>query len=419
MINFYKLRVHAFILSIALILISLWFVVGFKNIDLGFATSKGFNLGIDFQGGLVHQVTIYTGISQDKIRDLSMKAGLGSEVQSVIISDKNQISENQTSYLIKTIITKEEQEKIDNDPKLTPVNFLENRMKDFYSMIREETKTTTYILKGNELTKANENNKDNLIPGEIPEQKTEGQRVLQNVVTESTNTISPAYSAGLRLQVILLILFVLCAMLVYISFRFKFKYAIGAIFALTHDTLLILGFVSLTQLEIDYSIVAAILFIMGYSINDTIVIYVRIRENFNIMKESTSIEIMNVSINQTLKRTIITSVTTLLAILALLIWGGIKIKGFSLTVTVGLFFGTYSSIFIASPIVLFWERLFLNKKTRIKELKKEEKVYEKEKQIESETKTEEKSSEIVQNTPAQISLSKKQLKKFSGKKKKR
>jgi preprotein translocase subunit SecF len=418
MINFYKLRIHAFILSIALILISLWFVVGVKNIDLGYATSKGFNLGIDFQGGLVHQVTIYTGISQDKIRELSMKSGLGSEVQRVIISEKNQITENQTSYLIKTIITKEEQEQIDNDPKLTPVNFLENRMKDFYSMIIEETGKSTFILKGNELKKTDENNKNTLIPGEIADQKTDDQRVLQNVVTESTNTISPAYSAGLRLQVILLIIFVLCAMLIYISFRFKFKYAIGAILALTHDTLIILGFVTLFQLEVDYSIVAAILFIMGYSINDTIVIYDRIRENYNIMKESSSIEIMNVSINQTLKRTIITSLTTLLAILALLFFGGPKIHGFSLTVTVGLFFGTYSSIFIASPIVLFWERLFLNKKTRIKEIKKEEKAYEREKKVETKPE-EEKTNEISENTQAQISLSKKQLKKFSGKKKKR
>lgn len=415
MINFYKLRIHAFLLSIILILISIWFMTGFKNIDLGPATSKGFNLGIDFQGGLVHQITIYSGISQDEIRDLSMKANLGSEVQRVIISESNTITKNQTSYLIKTIITKEEQEQIDKDPNLTPVKFLETRIKNFYSMIQEK-KGEFYILKGEELKKANEINAEK-IPGEILDKKTDDQRVLNNVVTESTNTISPVYSAGLRTQAILLVLFVLCAMLIYISFRFKFKYAIGAIFALVHDTLIMLGFVSISQLEIDYSIIAAILFIMGYSINDTIVIYDRIRENYNIMKESSSIEIMNVSINQTLKRTIITSVTTLLAILALLIWGGPKIFGFSLTVTVGLFFGTYSSIFIASPIVLFWERLFLNKKTRIKELKKVEKTIEKEKQIEA--KKEEKKEIPQDNKPSKITLSKKQLKKLSGKKKKK
>ena len=382
MINFYKLRIPAFIFSLILIILALWFVLGIKDIDLGFATSKGFNLGIDFQGGLVNQVTIYSGISQDEIRDLSIKAGLGSEVQRIIISERNQITEKQASYLIKTIITKDEQEQI--DPNLTPVNFLESRLKNFYSMIQEKTGKTNYILTGEELKKANEIYKEAIIPGEISKEKTDSQRVLQNVVTESTNTISPAYSAGLRTQVIFLIIFVLCAMLLYISFRFKFKFAIGAILALIHDTTIMLGFVAITGLEVDYSIIAAVLFIMGYSINDTIVIYDRIRENYNIMKESSSIDIMNVSINQTLTRTIITSFTTLLAIIALLLWGGPKIFGFSLTVTIGLFFGTYSSIFIASPVVLFWERIFLNKKNRIKEIKKEEKVIEKkEKEIES------------------------------------
>lgn len=415
MINFYKLRIPAIIFSLALIILSIWFFSGINAVNLGPLTSKGFNLGIDFQGGLVNQITVYSGISQDEIRDLSIKADLGSEVQRVIISEKNTITKNQTSYLIKTIITKEEQEQIDKDPELTPVNFLENRLKNFYSMIQEKT-TEFYILKGEELKKANDINKDNL-PGEILKERTDNQRVLQNVVTESTNTISPVYSSGLRTQAILLIVFVLCAMLIYISFRFKFKFAIGAILALIHDTTIMLGFVSILQLEVDYSIIAAILFIMGYSINDTIVIYDRIRENFNIMKESSSIEIMNVSINQTLTRTIITSFTTLLAIIALLLWGGPKIFGFSLTVTIGLFFGTYSSIFIASPVVLFWERIFLNKKSRAKELKKEEKTIEREKQIEP--KIAEEKNEISQNKSSQITLSKKQLKKLSGKKKKR
>ncbi len=413
MINFYKLRIHTLIFSIILIVISLWFIIGIKNNDLGIVSAKGFNLGIDFQGGLVQQITIYSGISQDEIRELSKKAGLGSEIQRVLISEKDVIG-NQTSYLIKTIITEEEQIEIDNNPVLTPANFLEKRVKNLYSMI-EEKHGKTYILTGNELTKANSIYNDK-IPGEIVEEKTDEQKVLKNVLTESTNTISPVYSAGLRNQSYLLIVFVLCAMLIYITIRFKIKYAVGAIFALIHDTAIILGFVAISGLEVDYSIIAAVLFIMGYSINDTIVIYDRIRENYNIMKESTSIQIMNVSINQTLSRTIITSLTTLLAIMALLIWGGPKIYGFSLTVTVGLFFGTYSSIFVASPIVLFWEKLFLDKKSKLKAIKKEEKAIEKEKQIDA--KIEEK-EEISQNKLSQATLSKKQLKKLSGKKKKR
>lgn len=415
MINFYKLRIPAFIFSITLIIISLWYFSGLKSINLGPLTSKGFNLGIDFQGGLVHQVTVYSGISQDEIRDLSIKAGLGSEIQLVIIPEKNIIGK-QTTYLIKTIISKDDQEMIDKDPGLTPSKFLSKKIDTFYSMIKEKY-GATYTLKGEELVKANSINNEN-INGEIVENRTNDQRVLQNVIKESENTVSPVYSKGLRTQAILLVVFVLCAMLIYISFRFKIKYAIGAVLALIHDTTIMLGFVSFSQLEIDYSIIAAILFIIGYSINDTIVIYDRIRENYSIMKESSSIDIMNVSINQTLTRTILTSLTTLIAILALLFFGGPRIKGFSLTVTIGLFFGTYSSIFVASPIVLFWERIFMGKKSRLKELKKEEKIFEKEKQI-IETNTEKNTNNLVQNKPLELTLSKKQLKKLSGKKKKR
>jgi len=418
MIKFNKIRIPTILLSIILILIGIWFFVGINpfNINLGYFTPKGFNLGIDFQGGLVHQVTVYSGIEQEEIRQMAIDAGLGKEVQEVKIPQKNKIGK-EASYLIKVLITKEEDQIIEKDPDMTPSKFLSEKMAALYKAIIEK-KGEFYTLEGEELANANRISKD-LLTGEIEDQRTDNKRVLYNVVKESETVISPVYSGTLRKQVIFLIVFVLIVMLLYITFRFKFKYGIGAVAALIHDVLIILGFVSITRLEFDYTIIAAILFIIGYSLNDTIVIFDRIRENFGIMKDARPVDITNISVNQSLSRTIITSLTTLLAVIALLVWGGPKIQGFAITLVVGIISGTYSSIFIASPVVDSWDLLFADKKTRIKKLKKEEKikVSNEEDKVSIEGKTSDKN---IDNSAKQekIVLSKKQLKKISGKKKK-
>ena len=421
MIRFDKLRIPAFILSFLLVIIGVWFFSGLKVGNLGPFTPKGFNLSIDFQGGLVHQLTVYTGISQEEIRNLSIEAGLGSDVQNVIIPEKKRIGKA-TSYLIKTMISKDDQEKINNDPNLTPSGFLSQKIDKLYSLIKTKY-AITYILKGQELAKANElyPDPDIPIPGEIVAERTVDKRVLENVVKESENSISPVYSKGLRLQAILLVIFVLFAMLVYISIRFKFKYALGAVLALLHDTTITLGFISLNSLEFDYTLIGAVLFIIGYSVNDTIVIFDRIRENFGIMKEASAREIVNTSINQSLTRTILTSLTTLLAVIALFVWGGPKVYGFSITLIFGIVIGTYSSNFIASPVVEGWDKLFVDKKTRLKELKKEE-LMEKRNIVENkneEVETAAAASADQQSASQAAALSKKQLMKLSGKKKKR
>ena len=411
MIRFIKLRLPAFIFSLIIILISIWYSLGPSNLNMAFFAPRGLNLGIDFQGGLVHQVTIYSGIDQEQIREYAVKSGLGSVIQEVVIPEKKKIG-MATSYLIKTIIAKEDQQIINNDPDLTSAKFLGDKTKKFYAMI-EKKYGKTYALKGKDLDKANKIY-PNKITGENINSRSNDIRILQNVVKQSENVISPVYSKGLRMQALILILFVLLAMLLYISFRFKFKYAVGSVLALVHDVVIIIGFISITHLEFDYTIIAAILFIIGYSLNDTIVIFDRIRENYGIMKDFSSKEIINTSINQSLSRTIITSLTTLLAVIALYIWGGPKVYGFSLTLIVGIFCGTYSSIFIASPVVDSWESMFANKKTRLKELKKKERSI-----INDQEQTKEiGGTNIIANKPAKISLSKKQLKKISGMKKK-
>jgi len=145
------------------------------------------------------------------------------------------------------------------------------------------------------------------------------------------------------------------AMLIYIWFRFEWQFSLGAVIALIHDVLLTLGIFSLLQLEFNLSIIAAILTIVGYSMNDTVVVYDRVRENLRKHRKKDILDLLNISINETLSRTIMTSVTTLLALLSLYIFGGSVIKGFTFAMIWGVLVGTYSSIFIAAPLLNYLE----------------------------------------------------------------
>ena len=156
------------------------------------------------------------------------------------------------------------------------------------------------------------------------------------------------------------------AMLTYIAWRFEFRYGLGGIIALVHDVIIIIGTVSLLKMEFTISILAAIFFIIGYSINDTIVVLDRIRENVKLNPRQKLAETINASINQTLSRTILTSFTVFLTVIALYIWGGPVLHDLAFSLLVGVVFGTYSSIFISCPIVLFFENLQLAKLKRKK-----------------------------------------------------
>jgi len=150
----------------------------------------------------------------------------------------------------------------------------------------------------------------------------------------------------------LAVLVVLIGILVYVGFRFQLRLAAGAILALAHDLFVVLGLVSILGIEFNLTVLAAFLALAGYSINDTIVVFDRIRENFQKMRKGTEVEIMNASTNQTMSRTVVTSGTTLLTVLALLIFGGEALHGFSLTLLFGILLGTYSSIYVASSLAL-------------------------------------------------------------------
>jgi len=176
--------------------------------------------------------------------------------------------------------------------------------------------------------------------------------------------VGPKVSAELLKSGVIAISVALVLMLIYIWIRFEWQFSLGAILALFHDVIVTLGLFSLLELEINLSIIAAILTIVGYSMNDTVVIFDRVRENLRKYSDIKIYELTNISINETLSRTLITSITTLLALLSIFFFGGEILKGFSLAMIFGVVFGTYSSIYIANTILV---RLRVSQKTILRE----------------------------------------------------
>jgi len=265
---------------------------------------KGLNYGVDFKGGTLIELRAKDSqINIIKLRESLLNMKLGD------VSVKQFGNEN--DYLIKF------EKKNDNNP-----NFIQE--------IKED------------LTKS-------IGPGF-------NFRRVENV--------GPKVSAELLRSGVIAILLSLTAMLFYIWIRFEWQFSLGAIVALLHDVLITLGVFSLFNLEINLSIVAAVLTIVGYSMNDTVVIFDRVRENLKKFSDIKIFNLTNISINETLSRTIITSITTLLALLSIYFLGGEILKGFSLAMILGVVFGTYSSIYIANPILVL---LKVSQRTILKE----------------------------------------------------
>ena len=264
---------------------------------------KGLNYGVDFKGGtLIELRTDLNSANIKKIRDSFNQLNLGD------VSVKN--FGNDTDFIIKF------EKQNSNDPKFI----------------------------------------DNI--------KTKLSGSIGTVDFRRVENVGPKVSAELLQSGIIAIALSLAAMLLYIWIRFEWQFSLGAIVALFHDVIITLGVFSLFSLEINLSIVAAVLTIVGYSMNDTVVIFDRVRENLRKFSDIKIFELTNISINQTLSRTIITSATTLLALLSIFIFGGEILKGFSLAMILGVIFGTYSSIYIANPILVV---LKVSQRTIVKE----------------------------------------------------
>ena len=264
---------------------------------------KGLNYGVDFKGGTLIEIRVEQSSSKiSSIRDSFNQMNLGD------VSVKN--FGNKTDYIVKF------EKQSSNDSK-----FINNI-------------------------------------------KTKLSSSIGNVDFRRVENVGPKVSAELLKSGIIAIGLSLAAMLLYIWIRFEWQFSLGAIVALFHDVIITMGIFSLFSLEINLSIVAAVLTIVGYSMNDTVVIFDRVRENLKKYADIKIFELTNISINETLSRTIITSATTLLALFSIYFFGGEILKGFSLAMILGVIFGTYSSIYIANPILVL---LKVSQRTIVKE----------------------------------------------------
>ena len=272
-------------------------------ISIVFLLFKGLNFGVDFKGGTLIEIRIDTiNVKTQDVRNAFNKLNL----EDLTVKKFG----NDTDYIVKF-----------KRSDLNNPNFIQNLKKDLNIYLEDYT-----------------------------------FRRVENV--------GPKVSSELLLDGILAIAIALSAMLIYIWFRFEWQFSLGAIIAIFHDVLITLGIFSALNLEINLSIVAAVLTIVGYSMNDTVVIFDRVRENLKKYSKIKIYELTNLSINETLSRTLITSVTTLLALFSIFLFGGEILKGFSFAMILGVILGTYSSIYIANPILIF---LRVSQKTLIKE----------------------------------------------------
>ena len=223
--------------------------------------------------------------------------------------------------------------------------------------VKEFGKKNDFIVKFEKKNKPKENIIENI-------KKNLSKSIGNNFDFRRVESVGPKVSSELLISGIIAIALSLGAMLIYIWIRFEWQFSLGAIIALFHDVIITLGIFSLFGFEINLSIVAAVLTIVGYSMNDTVVIFDRVRENLRKYSDVKIFDLTNISINETLSRTIITSITTLLALLSIYFFGGEVLKGFSFAMILGVIFGTYSSIYIANPILVF---LGVSQRTIIKE----------------------------------------------------
>ena len=260
------------------------------TISILFIFFKGLNYGIDFKGGTLFEIQTNKNISTLNIRDILKNLQLG------------------------------------------------------------DVNVKSFGEKGNFLIKIEQSNNKETIPFI---KKTLLENLSSEINFRRVEKVGPKVSSELLKSGIISICLALFAMLFYIWIRFEWQFSLGSIVALFHDVVITLGIFSLFSIEINLSIVAAVLTIVGYSMNDTVVIYDRIRENLSKFNRINITEISDISINETLSRTLITSVTTLLALFSIFILGGEILKGFSFAMIVGVFIGTYSSIFIASPVLKY------------------------------------------------------------------
>lgn len=365
---------------LALLASGIIIAIGIVNIFV----HKGLNYGVDFAGGTLIQIRFKKVYPIGDLRQALTNAGFSPKIQ--------EVESGQREYIIRTMLPEGE-----SDEELEAHEIMGNRvvdalktqedlsnqekgLKDLNNIDKEQLQVLLEQAFPDKAEQAVEQIVEFL---QSPDQKgiienfdqlkdagvepdivdyLKEKTYLGSMAIKRRETVGPQVGAELRHRTAQATVWALLGMLIYIGIRFKFAYGVSAIITLAHDVLVTVGIFSLTSREINLPVIAAILTIVGYSLNDTIVIFDRVRDNLKILRKLKFQELLNTSINQTLSRTVITSGTTLLTVLALFIFGGEVINDFAFTMMIGVVIGTYSSIYMSCSLLYFWKIIFKPKK---------------------------------------------------------
>ena len=355
--------------------------IGLINISTG----KGLNTGVDFAGGTLVQIRFKSVFPIEELRQSLGEAGVGA-------SKIQEVEKGEREYIIRTMLPEDAQ-----DQELESHILMGNMVVDALKTQEDQSATESGL---KDLNVIERDNLRTLIAASFPEkaetsadailnlrQSSELKGIIEsfdqleqagidaevlgtlkdktflgNMTIKRRETVGPQVGQELREKATLATVWALIGMLIYIGIRFKFAYGVAAIFTLAHDILVTIGIFSLTNREINLPVIAAIMTIVGYSLNDTIVIFDRVRDNLKTLRKLDFEGLLDASINQTLSRTVITSGTTFLTVITLFIFGGEVINDFAFTMIIGVVTGTYSSIYMSCSLLTFWKKIFKPKK---------------------------------------------------------
>jgi preprotein translocase subunit SecF len=375
--NFKFMKYKFIALGISAVIIA----IGMINIFAG----KGLNTGVDFAGGTLVQIRFKSVFPIEELRQSLNDAGVGS-------SKIQEVEKGEREYIVRTMLPEDAL-----DQELEAHVLMGNRVVDALKTQEDQTALDSGLKDINSIER---DALRDLIAASFPEQADAAVDVIINLrqsaelkgIIESYDqlqqagidaqvldvlkdktflgsmtikrreTVGPQVGQELRQKATQATVWALIGMLIYIGIRFKFAYGVAAILTLAHDVLVTIGIFSLTNREINLPVIAAIMTIVGYSLNDTIVIFDRVRDNLKTLRKLDFPKLLDTSINQTLSRTVITSGTTMLTVVALFIFGGEVINDFAFTMIIGVVTGTYSSIYMSCSMLMFWKKIFKPKK---------------------------------------------------------